>query len=263
MHVVAVANQKGGVGKSTTVYHLARAATLSGRRVLVVDADPQGNLTSVIANDVADDQVGLADVLSARTDVELDDVITPGIWPGLDVVPTPSGRTLGTVRDELVVAGAGREGRLRVGLAKIAADYDLCLIDCPPSLDQLTINALSAAHAVAVVTHARLWSANGLAQLLETIQDVRTYYNPELAIAGVLVNQFEAGTVAGRHWRDELTENAATLGFDVLSPPIPKRVLIADAAEAGATLEDWGSEGKEVADLYAQHLETLMKNGAR
>src|SRR5680860_1683307 len=109
----ALCNQKGGVGKSTTTFHLARAGVLAGRRVLVVDGDPQGNLTSVAAAEpVEEDRAGLADALSARADETIRDVIVTGIWPGLDVVPT-TGETLGYVRDELVIAGAGREGRLR------------------------------------------------------------------------------------------------------------------------------------------------------
>ena len=115
--IYALCNQKGGVGKSTTAFHLARAAVLGGRRVLLVDNDPQGNLTSVTAAEpVEEDQAGLADVLSARAGERLRDVIVAGIWPGLDLVPT-AGSTLGIVRDELIVAGPGREGRLREALA--------------------------------------------------------------------------------------------------------------------------------------------------
>ena len=128
-----------GVGKSTTTFHLARAAVLRGQRVLVVDNDPQGNLTAgAAAESVEEDQAGLADALSSRAPETIRDVIVRGVWPGLDVVPT-SGVTLGYVRDELVIAGAGREGRLREALATVAADYDLILIDCAPSrfLDEL------------------------------------------------------------------------------------------------------------------------------
>ncbi len=258
MKTIAICNQKGGVGKSTTTYHLARAAVLTGKRVLLVDADPQGNLTSVVTENIEIDQVGLADVLSSRTDIKLRDVLYPGIWEGLTVVPTPSGRNLGMVRDELVVAGAGRERRLAEALATVAGDYDICLIDCPPSLDQLTLNALTAADSVGVISHARLWATDGLAHLLETIRDVREYYNPAVRIAGVIVNQYEDRTIAGRHWKDELTASAETLGYEVLEPAIPKRVVIADVPEASSSLDQWGNDGPELAELYKHHLNNLI-----
>ena len=179
------------------------------------------------------------------------------LWPGLDVVPT-SGVTLGYVRDELVIAGAGREGRLREALAGVAGDYDVILIDCAPSLDQLTINGLVAAHGVIVVTHSKLWSANGLAQLLDTIESVRAYYNPKLCVAGIIVNQHEEQTVSGRTWLGELAQAAESRGLSVLSPPIPKRVVIADATEAARGLDEWGTaEATSLGQLYAGHLTTI------
>lgn len=252
---IALCNQKGGVGKSTTTFHLARAAVLAGRRVLVVDNDPQGNLTTVAAADaVGEDQAGLADALSSRAPETVRDVIVDGIWPGLALVPT-SGTTLGYVRDELVVAGAGREGRLREALAQVAGDYDLILIDCAPSLDQLTINGLTAADGVLVVTHSKLFSANGLAQLLDTISDVRRYYNPLLAVAGILVNQHEERTVSGKTWLDELHQAARARDLTVLDPPVPKRVVISDATEAARGLDEWGSvEAASLAEIYQAYL---------
>lgn len=261
--VVALCNQKGGVGKSTTAFHLARAAVRRGRRVLLVDNDPQGNLSYVASSTpLEEDQAGLADVLSAQAEETMRDVIVPGVWPGVDLVPT-TGATLGVVRDELVLAGAGREGRLREALAEVSGDYDLVLVDCAPSLDQLTINGLTAADAVVVVTHARLFSANGLAQLLDTVENVRRYYNPGLRVAGVLVNQHETRTVSGRTWMEELGEAATARGLTLLDPPIPKRVVIADATEAARGLDEWGSpEATSLAAIYDSHLTTIVE-GAR
>ncbi|CAM5540137.1 ParA family protein [Leifsonia shinshuensis] len=255
--IFALCNQKGGVGKSTTTFHLARAAVRVGRRVLVVDNDPQGNLTSIAAAEpVDDDQAGLADALSSRADETIRDVIVPGVWPGLDVVPT-SGVTLGYVRDELVIAGAGREVRLREALATVIEDYDLILIDCAPSLDQLTINGLTAADAVVVVTETKLFSANGLSQLLDTIANVKAYYNPRLTVAGVIVNKHEEQTVSGRNWLDDLKQAAEARGIRLLTPLIPKRVVISDAAEAAQGLDEWGSEAKEFAAIYDAHLAAI------
>lgn len=181
-------------------------------------------------------------------------MIVPGIWSGLDVVPT-SGITLGWVRDELVIAGAGREGRLREALAGVEDDYDVILIDCAPSLDQLTINGLVAAQGVIVVTHSKLWSANGLAQLLDTIDSVRSYYNGALRVAGIIVNQHEENTISGKTWLDELHQAAESRKLTVLDPPIPKRVVIADTVEAARGLDEWGSaEAAALGQLYAHHL---------
>ena len=256
--VYALCNQKGGVGKSTTAFQLARAAVLRGLRVLVVDADPQGNLTAVAAAEpVGDDQVGLADALSERTPETTRDVIVPGVWDRLDVVPT-SGVTLGHVRDELVIAGAGREARLRAALGQVAGDYDVILIDCAPSLDQLTVNALTAAGGAVVVTHSKLFSANGLAQLLDTIETVRGHYNPALRVPGVIVNQHEERTVSGKTWLEELNAAAEARGLRILLPPIPKRVVISDATEAARGLDEWGnSEATALAEIYAEHLATI------
>jgi chromosome partitioning protein len=213
---------------------------LAGRRVLAVDNDPQGNLTSnITAEEVDAEQAGLADVLSTRADDTMRDVIVPGLWPGLDVVPT-SGATLGNVRDELVIAGAGREVRLREALAQVIEDYDLILIDSAPSLDQLTINALTAADAAVIVTHTKKWSLDGLGQLLDTIGNVQRYYNPGLSVAGIIVNQHEERTVGGAAWLDELRAAAEGRGLRLIGRPIPKRVVIADATEAARGLDEWG-----------------------
>lgn len=256
--IFALCNQKGGVGKTTSAFHLARAAVLAGQRVLVVDADPQGNITSVLANGVDEDQAGLADALSDRSAATMEDVTVAGIWDGLSVVPT-TGETLGVVRDELVLAGAGRESRLKNALAGVRDDYDLVLIDCAPSLDQLTINSLTAADDVLVITHSRLFSANGINKLLGTIDQVREHYNPALKIAGFMVNQHEARTISGAHWAGEIGEAAQARNVLVLEPPVPKRAPIADAMEAAHGLDQWGGDAEELAAIYAGYIDILTK----
>lgn len=263
MKIIAVANQKGGVGKSTTTFHLATALITLGYRVLIVDADPQGNLTSVLsAEDVDPRWVGLADVLAPQTEVTIVDALIPGVWPGLTILPTPKGSVLGMVRDQLVAGGPGRERRLADALAEVAGDYDVCLIDCPPSLDQLTINALTAAAAVLIVTQAKLFAANGMHELLATIAEVRRYYNEPLTVAGVVVNLYEARQITARERYEAL--QAAARGNDLVlfDPPVPKRVIIGDALESSTQLDQWGSEGKELAEIYTGYARTLM-NGAR
>lgn len=262
--IIALCNQKGGVGKTTTAFHLTRAAVVRGLRVLVVDADPQGNLTSVTtAEQLEDDMPGLADALSERVPDTLQEVIAGGVWPGVDVVPT-TGTTLGLVRDELVLAGAGRESRLRTALAEVADDYDLVLIDCAPSLDQLTINALTAADAAVVVTESKLFSSTGLSQLLTAVADVRRHYNPALSVGGVLVNKHEAATVSGRTWIEQLHAAAGTRDLPVLDPPIPRRVVISDATEAATGLDQWSGDGAAaLAAIYDSHLSAILERITR
>jgi len=192
--VIVETNQKGGVGKTTTAFHQLRAAVLRGLRVLAVDLDPQGNLTSVItAEPFSPDQVGIADVLSSQAGETLRDVIVPSIWEGLDVVPS-NGAPLAAVQRELVGVSIGREQRLRTALQPVLEDYDLIIIDCGPSIDLLTTNALVAADSVVIVSEATLFSINGLSQVLASVNEIRAYYNPGLTIAGVVVNNYRANT---------------------------------------------------------------------
>lgn len=251
---IALINQKGGVGKTTTTFHLARAAVKKGRKVLVVDVDPQGNLTLAAAAEgaVTDGQVGLADVLSKRADEGINDVIVEGVWPNLFVVPT-TGEALGDVRDELVVSGAGREMRLREALKQVKEDYDLIFLDCPPSLDQLTVNALCAADEVVVVTKSKLFSAAGLSKIMSTVEVVQQSYHPALKIAGIILNEHEENTISGRHWRAEIDT-----AKQILNPPIPKAAVISDAVEAATGLDEWGgARARGLARVFASYVDQI------
>lgn len=261
MTTIALCNQKGGTGKTTTVVQLARAAVVQGRRTLVIDADPQGNASATLTADLTDDAAGLADVLTARSDATVADVLAPGVWPGLEVVPTVGGG-LGIVRDELVLASVGRETRLRAALSAAGDRWDVILIDCGPSLDQLTINALTAADAAVAVTRADEYASMGLVQLLDTIAAVRAHYQPGLSLAGVLVNAFTARSREERYWLDELRTGAAAGRFRLLDP-IPHRSGIREATAARMGVDEWTAtpraQREALAALYAAHLTTITK----
>ncbi len=251
MKIVAVCNQKGGVGKTTTTYHLARAATQRGLRVLVIDLDPQANLTMIAAAEpVPGDALSMADVLSPRAGEALADVTVPGVWDNLEVAPAIEA-TLAAVRDELVGVSVGREARLRKALTGI--DYDLVLIDCPPELWLLTINGLTAATDAVVISQAKLFSAQATAGILDTIATVREHYNPVLRFVGVIVNAHEPNTITGR---ERLTELCAAV--PVIEPVIGKRALINDAAEASVGLDEWPGAG-DLAAMYDTQLLTITQ----
>jgi plasmid partition protein homolog parB len=260
MHVIAIANQKGGVGKTVTTFHLANALALVGHRVLVVDLDPQANASSLLASPpLVENQAGVANALSIRSNLSLPDVITTTMWERVFLAPS-GGEALAAVRDELVIAGPGREARLGEQLALIHEDFDVVLIDCAPALDLLTSNALAAADGVLIVTQSKLLSTTGLAHLLNTISVAQHYLNPTLCVVGVLVNMHEAGTVAGSHWIDDVREACRSKGLPLFDPPIPRRVVISDAAEAQMGLDEYPGAPAELLETYAHHAATMLTN---
>lgn len=260
MHVIAIANQKGGVGKTVTTFHLANALAHVGHRVLVVDLDPQANASSLLASPpLVENQAGVANALSTRSDLSLPDIITTTMWERVFLAPS-GGEALAAVRDELVIAGPGREARLGEQLALIHEDFDVVLIDCAPALDLLTSNALAAADGVLIVTQSKLLSTTGLAHLLNTISVARHYLNPTLCVVGVLVNMHEAGTVAGSHWIDDVREACRSKGLPLFDPPIPRRVVISDAAEAQMGLDEYPGAPVGLVDLYDAHARTIIAN---
>jgi chromosome partitioning protein len=227
--VVAVANQKGGVAKTTTVQSLGVAMAEQGRRVLVVDLDPQACLTYSLGFNPDDLTTSLHDVLVRRariSDVRQD---VEGV-PGLCLVPA----TIDLAGAEVhLLSRTGREHVLARALQPVLVEHDVVLIDCPPSLGVLTINGLTAAEVVVVPLQCEALSHRGVGQLLETIEDVRQFANEKLRVLGVIPTMYDARTT---HSRKVLAEVGERYGLPVFSPPVPKSVRFAEAPEHGKSI---------------------------
>jgi chromosome partitioning protein len=224
--VMAVANQKGGVAKTTTVHALGVGLGQLGERVLLVDLDPQASLTYSLGVDADALERSLHDVLLRRTSAA-EVVVKVG-----DVHLLPA--TIDLAGSEVhLLTKTGREHALARALAPVVGDYDTVLIDCPPSLGVLTINGLTAAREVLVPLQAEALSHRGVGQLLETIDDVRSFTNADLRVRGAIVTMFDART---RHGREVLERVRADYGFPVLEPLVPKSVRFAEAPETGRSI---------------------------
>jgi chromosome partitioning protein len=249
--VVAVANQKGGVAKTTTVASLAAALHARDRRVLVVDLDPQACLTFSLGVDPETLERSVHHVLLGET-AAVDVVV--GTDEGPDLLPATIELALA---EQLLLTRTGREKLLKVALAPLLRDYDVVLLDCPPSLGVLTTVALTAADGVLVPLQCETLSHRGVGQLLDTIYDVRRMTNRRLRVLGVLPTLFDARTTHGRLVLDRI---GTDYGVPVLTPPIPKSIRFAEAPAAGATVLSTARTSKGAAAYreVADHLLGLM-----
>lgn len=244
--IIAVTNQKGGVGKTTTAVNLAAQLASAKRRVVLVDLDPQGNATSSLGIDKADLSATLYDVLISRSQVS--DIILATNTKNLFVLPANA--ELAQAEVDLVDA-TRREYHLKDVLALV--DAEVVIIDCPPALGLLTVNALTAADGVLIPVQAEYFALEGLSQLVQTIQLVRQGLNPELKIFGVVLTMLTRRMVLGEQVKAELEQH---FGDKLFRTVIPRNIRLAEAPSHGRTIfeHDRWSKGARAYKSLAQEV---------
>lgn len=225
MKTLAITNQKGGVGKTTTCVNLAASLAANGKKVLLVDLDPQGNATTGSGIDKAHLKHSIYHVLLGEK--TLKDVVVTSEKGGFDVAP--SNRELAGAEVELVNEMA-RETRLKQAISKIANQYDYVLLDCPPALNLVTVNALTAAHSVMIPMQCEYYALEGLSDLVNTIKKVRAHLNPVLEIEGLLRTMFDNRNMLASQVSAQLVSH---FGNKVYKTVIPRNIRLAEAPSYG------------------------------
>ncbi len=224
--IIAITNQKGGVGKTTTCVNLAASLSATRRTVLLVDLDPQGNAT--MGSGVDKRQLELSGYNLLLDDTPIEQIIVDAEAAGYHLLPANSDLTAAEVQ---LIQVEDREARLQLRLASVAANYDYILIDCPPSLNMLTLNALTAADAVFIPIQCEYYALEGLSALLETVEQVREAVNPRLEIEGLLRTMFDARNNLANQVSEQLL---AHFGDKVYRTIIPRNIRLAEAPSHGA-----------------------------
>ena len=226
--IIAIANQKGGVGKTTTCVNLAAALASMQKRVLLIDLDPQGNATMGCGVDKYDVETSVYDILVEQTPIST--VLVRSEENGCDVLPANSDLTAAEIQ---LMDMDGRERRLKDALNAVREQYDYLLIDCPPSLNVLTLNAFVAADSVLVPIQCEYYALEGLSALLETIEGIRESVNPSLEIEGLLRTMYDGRNNLGAEVSAQLVQH---FGNQVFNTMVPRNIRLAEAPSHGVSI---------------------------
>lgn len=250
--VMAIINQKGGVGKSTTAINLSAALGELGKQVLLVDLDPQGNSSSGLGIEKSQVHNCVYDVL--LNDVPIEDVIIPDVSEGLDLVPA----TINLAGAEVeLVSEMARENRLKDAVGNLRGKYDYVFIDCPPSLGLLTVNALVAADKLLIPIQCEFYALEGVTKLLDSMKRVKTRLNPTLDIFGVLLTMYDGRTTLSRQVAEEVR---GYFGKTVFAALIPRTVKLSEAPSFGQPITQYDPSGKG-AQSYMDLAKEVVQRG--
>ncbi|WNF37153.1 AAA family ATPase [Bacillaceae bacterium IKA-2] len=251
--VIAIANQKGGVGKTTTAVNLSACLAHIGKKVLLIDVDPQGNTTSGFGIDKGEVESCIYNILVDDMDPK-DVIITETVVPGLHIIP--STMQLAGAEIELVPT-ISREVRLRRALEQVYNEYDYVIIDCPPSLGLLTINSLTAADSVLIPVQCEYYALEGLSQLLNTVRLVQKHLNTSLEIEGVLLTMLDARTNLGIQVIEEVKKYFQEKVFKTI---IPRNVRLSEAPSHGQPIITYDPKSRG-AEVYVELAKEVVRNG--
>lgn len=247
--IIAFANQKGGVGKSTSAINIAAALGKFGKKTLIVDLDPQGNTTSGVGINKKQIKTSSYDILISRCDAK--SAIVKTKFDNLDILP--SNITLAGAEFELVDT-SNREGRFKSAMDKIKDEYDYIIVDCPPSLGLLTLNALVASNGVVVPMLCEYFSLEGLTQLMMTIREVKKRFNPALDLTGILITMYNGRLNLSAEVLHELKKYYSDKLFKTM---IPRSVRLSEAPSYGEPIQYYDKRSKS-AEAYNEVAEELI-----